>query len=98
MVKNVKKMERKQEANQMAQQEQSHRGQRVQDLFRKVQFAESLGGNGVEVNQSYTWRLRVSGQEGRLHSDEHGVLQDNGLSLTIVIPKAPLYLGSRDFL
>ena len=98
MVKNVKKMERKQEANQKAQQEQSHRGQRVQDLFRKVQFAESLGGNGVEVNQSYTWRLRVSGQEGRLHSDEHGVLQDNGLSLTIVIPKAPLYLGSRDFL
>lgn len=92
MVKILKKIKRKEEANQMAQQEQSRRGQKVQDLFRKVQFAESLGTNDVEVNQSYMWRPCMSGQEARLCSHEHSVLHDNGLALTIGIPKAPFFI------
>lgn len=43
LARNLKKMGRKEETNQKGQQEQSHRGQKLQDLFRKVQFAESLG-------------------------------------------------------
>lgn len=52
MARNLKKMGRNEETNQKGQQEQSQRGQKVQDLFRKAQFAEHrlyVGSNGNSV-------------------------------------------------